>query len=78
MAKEIRKKNTNNTSEQIKKSATDSKRIKGFRLLIVSLILVIGSAFYAGWAKQSTYQQSKIIGAELTSVKSSIKSIEKR
>ena len=53
-----------------------AKRIKGYKLLIISLILVIGSAFYAGWAKQSTYQQSKIIGTELSSVKSKIKNIE--
>ena len=58
------------------KNKNVTKRIKGFKLLIISLILVIGSAFYAGWAKQSTYQQSKIIGAELSSVKSNIKSIE--
>ena len=59
-----------------KSSGNGAKRIKGFKLLVISLILVIGSAFYAGWAKQSTYQQSKIIGAELSSVKSNIKSIE--
>ena len=49
---------------------------KGFRLLIVSTILVIASAFYAGWAKQSSYRESKIIGAELSSVKSKISAIE--
>ena len=53
-----------------------AKRVKGYKLLIISLILVIGSAFYAGFARQSTYEQSKIIGTELNSVKSKIKQIE--
>jgi len=68
MSKENKKETKNNSANE--------KRVKGFRLLIVSLILVLGSAFYAGWAKQSSYAQSKIIGTELSSVKSKIASIE--
>ena len=63
-------------SKQANQKETKTARVKGFRLLIVSLVLVLVSSFYVGWAKQSTYQQSQIIGSELNSVKSKIKSIE--
>ena len=63
-------------SKELKNTEKKAPRKKGYRLLIVGLILVLGSAIYAGFAKQSTYAQSKIVASELTSVKSKISSIE--
>lgn len=59
-----------------KGKSVKGSRKRGFTLLIISLILVIASSFYTGWAKQSTYQESRLIGAELDSVKLKISKIE--
>ena len=82
MAEEVKELINEETKAEETTAKTDGKekgkvqRKKGFRLLIVGLVLVLGSAIFAVYARQTSYQQSKIVGQELSSVKSKISSIE--
>ncbi|MBO7338945.1 MAG: ECF transporter S component [Lachnospiraceae bacterium] len=82
MAEEVKELINEETKAEETTVKTDGKekgkvqRKKGFRLLIVGLVLVLGSAIFAVYARQTSYQQSKIVGQELSSVKSKISSIE--
>ena len=57
-------------------ATTKNARVKGWRLLFVSGVLFIVSLILAIYTHGGTYQQSKVIGSELSSVKSKISKIE--
>ena len=64
----------NHMSKQ--QAETKTARVKGWRLLFVSGVLFIVSLILAIYTHGGTYQQSKVIGSELSSVKSKISKIE--
>jgi len=59
-----------------KNNASRNARVRGWRLLAVSAILVIGSLIFSVSAHGKSYQQSKIIGTEINSVKAQISDVE--
>ena len=68
-------------STEQKKSAEKNNekknaRVRGWRLLAVSAVLVIGSLIFSISAHGKSYQQSKVIGTEISAVKAQISEIE--